>query len=59
LDRAKERDIPLVVLAKTDKISGKHMSIFQQYIYFEMCNTSARLLTTIFNLSIITPYEKK
>lgn len=59
LNVAKSKNIPVIVLAKSNEISQDHMNIFQEYIYFEMCNTSARLLTTIFNLSIITPYEKK
>jgi hypothetical protein len=59
LDRVKSKNIPLIVLAKPNEISDEHMNIFQQYIYFEMCNTSARLLTTIFSLSVVTPYEKK
>ncbi len=59
VDRAKASNIPVIVLAKPTEITPEHMAIFQQYIYFEMCNSPARLLTIIFNLSLITPYEKK
>lgn len=59
VDHAKTQNIPIVVLAKPTEITPEHMAIFQQYIYFEMCNSPARLLTIIFNLSLITPYEKK
>lgn len=58
IDHAKSNCIPVIVIAKPDEIKD-HMTIFRQYIYFEMCNTPARLLSTIFNLSLITPYEKK
>lgn len=59
VDHAKSRNIPIIVLANPGEIKEQHAAIFRQNIYFEMCNTSARLLTTIFNLSLITPYEKK
>ncbi len=59
VDHAKVANIPVIVLAKPTEITSEHMAIFQQYIYFEMCNSPARLLTIIFNLSLITPYEKK
>jgi len=59
VDHAKASNIPVIVLAKPTEITPDHMAIFQQYIYFEMCNSPARLLTIIFNLSLITPYEKK
>jgi len=59
VDHAKASNIPIIVLAKPTEITPEHMAIFQQYIYFEMCNSPARLLTIIFNLSLITPYEKK
>ena len=56
---AKTANIPIIVIAKPAEITVAHMAIFQEYIYFEMCNSPARLLTIIFNLSLITPYEKK
>jgi len=59
VDHAKAQNIPVIVLAKPTEITNEHMAIFQQYVYFEMCNSPARLLTIIFNLSLITPYEKK
>lgn len=59
VDRGKAKNIPVIVLAKPTEITSEHMAIFQRYIYFEMCNSPARLLTIIFNLSLITPYEKK
>ena len=59
VDHAKDRNIPIVVFARPTEITADHMSIFQQYVYFEMCNTSARLLTTILNLSLVMPYAKK
>ena len=58
VDHAKASNIPVIVLAKPTEIIAEHMTIFQKYIYFEMCNSPARLLTIIFNLSLITPYEK-
>lgn len=59
IDRAKRNSIPVVILAKPGEIIPDHLLIFNSYPYFEMVNTSSRLLTTIFNLSIITPYEKR
>ncbi len=60
VDHAKARDIPIVVLAGTStEITPEHQAIFRQYNYFDMCNTPSRLLTTIFNLSIVTPHDKK
>lgn len=59
VDRAKRDLIPIIFLANPGEISNEHMAIFKEYPYFEMCNTSARLLTTIFNLSVITPNEKR
>lgn len=59
IDRAKRDAIPVIFLAGPGSILDEHMAIFKDYPYFEMCNTSARLLTTIFNLSVITPNEKK
>jgi len=58
VNEAKSKNIPLVVFAKPGEIILEHMTIFLGYTYFEMCNTSARLLITIFNLSIVTPNEK-
>jgi hypothetical protein len=55
VSHAMQKNIPLIVIAQPREIIDSHMAIFQQYVYFEMCNTPARLLTTIFNLSIITP----
>lgn len=59
VDRAKRDFIPLIVIAKPEEINSTHMKIFITYPYFEMVNTSSRLLITIFNLSIITPNEKR
>lgn len=59
VDHAKAQNIPVIVLAEPREITDEHMPIFKQYVYFEMCNSPARLLTIIFNLSLITPYEKK
>lgn len=59
VDHAKSKNIPLIMIAKPAEITNDHMAIFQQYIYFEMCNSPARLLTIIFNLSLITPHGKK
>ena len=59
VNHAKAQNIPLIVLAKPAEITPEHLNIFQQYIYFEMCNSPARLLTIIFNLSLISPYDKK
>lgn len=59
VDHAKAQNIPVIVLAEPGEITDEHMPIFKQYVYFEMCNSPARLLTIIFNLSLITPYEKK
>lgn len=59
IDRAKRDLIPVIFLAGPQDITDDHMIIFKDYPYFEMCNTSARLLTTIFNLSAITPDEKR
>lgn len=59
VDYAKTHNSPIVVFAKPTEITTDHMKIFQQHIYFEMCNTSARLLTTILGISLIMPYAKK
>jgi hypothetical protein len=59
IDRAKRDSIPIIIVAKPGEIIYAHMLIFNSYPYFEMVNTSSRLLTMIFNLSIITPYEKR
>lgn len=59
IDRAKRDLIPVIFLAGPRDITDEHMAIFKDYPYFEMCNTSARLLTTIFNLSAVTPNEKR
>jgi len=59
IDRAKKDIIPIIILAGPRDIIDEHMAIFSNYPYFEMCNTSSRLLTTIFNLSVITPNEKR
>jgi hypothetical protein len=59
IDRAKRDLIPVIFLAGPRDITDEHMAIFKNYPYFEMCNTSARLLTTIFNLSAVTPNEKR
>lgn len=59
IDRAKRDLIPVIFLAGPRDIIDDHMAIFKDYPYFEMCNTSARLLTTIFNLSAVTPNEKR
>jgi len=59
LDHSVPKKIPVIVIAKPGEIIPEHMTIFQKYVYFEMCNTSARLLTTVFNLSLITPYKKR
>lgn len=54
IDSARQRNLPIVVLAKPGEIVPAHMEIFQGYIYFEMCNTPSRLLTTILNLSLVS-----
>lgn len=59
IDRAKRNSIPVVVLAGPRDITDEDMAIFKEYPYFEMCNTSSRLLTTIFSLSAVTPNDKK
>lgn len=59
IDRAKRDLIPVIFLAGPRDIIDEHMAIFKKYPYFEMCNTSARLLTTIFNLSAVTPNDKR
>jgi hypothetical protein len=59
IERATRSHIPIIVIAQPNEISPDHMAAFREYPYFEMCNTSARLLTTIFNLSAVTPYEEK
>ncbi len=57
---AKVKKIPLIILAKPEnRISSEHMSKFQQHIYFEMCNSSARLLTLLLNLALVSPYDKR
>lgn len=60
IDRAKRDSIPVIFLAAGPRdITDEHLALFKDYPYFEMCNTSARMLTTIFNLSAVTPNEKK
>lgn len=58
IDRAKRDAIPVIFLAGPRDITDEHMALFKDYPYFEMCNSSARLLTTIFNLSAVTPNGK-
>lgn len=59
IDRAKRDVIPVIFLTSPKDITDEQMAIFKEYPYFDMCNTSARLLTTIFNLSAVTPDEKR
>jgi hypothetical protein len=59
IDLARNNSIPVIVLASPREINDSHMKIFNSHSFFEMCNTPARLLTILFNLSIITPIKKK
>lgn len=58
VERARRHSIPLIVFAESSQITV-HMPLFRGYPYFEMCNTSTRLLSTIFNICAVTPYAKK
>lgn len=59
ISRAKRNSIPVVFFASPGEIIDEHMKLFREYPYFEMCNSTARLLTTIFNLCAISPNDKK
>lgn len=57
IERAKRNSIPLVVFAPNDHITEQHMISLRAYPYFDMCNTTARLLATIYSLSCTMPHE--
>ena len=59
IDRASKDKIPIIVIASPMEITPTHLKQFRSYPYFEMCNTLARLLTTILNMALVAPGSKR
>lgn len=54
-----KNNFPVLVFSKPGAITSNHNNIFSEYPYLQVCNFSSRLLTSLFDICAITPYDKK
>jgi hypothetical protein len=59
LESALAKKVPVLIFAKPGEINPKHNMLFAEYPYLQVCNYGSRLLTSLFNICAITPYDQK
>lgn len=59
LESALTKKVPVLLFAKPSEIDSKHNALFAEYPYLQVCNYGSRLLTSLFDICAITPYDQK
>jgi hypothetical protein len=59
LESALAKKVPVLIFAKPSEINPKHNVLFAEYPYLQVCNYGSRLLTSLFDICAITPYDQK
>lgn len=60
LDSTLAKKVPVIVFARSGEITDvQHRKLFEEYPNLQICNFGSRLLTSLFDICAVTPYEKK